>query len=700
MKEINKKNSVIIWTIISIILAIIYTIVCKKLDVYQNSLYIERTICVFGFIEFIGLHIVIGFKNLWDFIIEKRYIIALVCLLIFTFLGINGSSMGAITNWILEPNKNNTVLGTYRFIRSDEYAVDTLLTASQLKNGFGHFSNYSGNSNTDMFVNIYVPIKSILSLFRIYNIGYLIPNFSMAYSFVGNFKLIASILITYEFFCMITNKKKYLSVIGTVLVISSSFVNWWFRETIDIIALGELGLIALDKYMLSTTTKRKLLWSTILSYSITSYILILYPAWLISFGYIFFAIGIWIIIKNRKDYKFQLIDVFCFIEIVLVIFSFGIIFYNVSYDAIKTILGTSYPGARNENGGKGIEYLFSYLYSIYLPFTSNTDTMKYASFFSLFPIPLIMGMIYIYKKEKHIDFILPLLIVLCFESIWCMSGFPEFIAKITLFNKVPVERCAVSVGLGLVYLYIYMFANIDEKFIKQTNCGYISLAILIILFFVPLPAELDTRNYLNIFVMIEAGGSFILLNMGDKKYKNVFLTFGIIMTLISGITVNPIAKGVGPITKTDFAKAVQAEVNKNPNEIWITENMDMVVSNYLVAQGAKTLNATQTYPNEEFWKEVLDNNKEEYRDTWNRYCHIRVLLTDNDSSVALSGQDKIVLNLNQDKLEELNVKYIVSYDENLEEKVNVKKIYSKKAEKNTNIEGNEVSGIYIYEYVN
>ena len=257
MKEINKKNSVIIWTIISIILAIIYTIVCKKFQVYQNSLYIERTICVFGVIEFIGLHIVIGFKNLWDFIIEKRYIIALVCLLSFTFLGINGSSMGAITNWILEPNKNNTVLGTYRFIRSDEYAVDTLFTASQLKNGFGQFSNYSGYLNTDMFVNIYVPIKSILSLFRIYNIGYLIPNFSMAYSFVGNFKLIASILITYEFFCMITNKKKYLSVIGTVLVIFSSFVNWWFRETIDIIALGELGLIALDKYMLSITPKRK-----------------------------------------------------------------------------------------------------------------------------------------------------------------------------------------------------------------------------------------------------------------------------------------------------------------------------------------------------------------------------------------------------------------------------------------------------------
>ena len=51
MKEINKKNSVIIWTIISIILAIIYTIVCKKFQVYQNSLYIERTICVFGVIQ-------------------------------------------------------------------------------------------------------------------------------------------------------------------------------------------------------------------------------------------------------------------------------------------------------------------------------------------------------------------------------------------------------------------------------------------------------------------------------------------------------------------------------------------------------------------------------------------------------------------------------------------------------------------------
>ena len=700
MKEISKKNSIILWTIISVILAIIYTVVCKNLQVYPNSLYIERTICVFGIIEFIGLHIIIGFKKIWDFIIEKRYTIALVLLVIFTFLGFNGSSMGAITNWILETNRNNTILGTYRFIRSDEYAVDTLFTASQLKNGFKQLANLTGYSNINMFVNIYVPIRTILSLFRIYNIGYFIPNFSIAYSFVGNFKLIASILITYEFFSMITKKKKYLSVIGTLLVISSSFVNWWFRETIEIIAFGELGLIALDKFMLSNNLKKRLLWSTVLLYAVTAYIFVLYPAWLISFGYIFLAIGLWIIVKNRKEYQFHKFDIFCLFEIVLVIIGFGMFFYHTSYDAIKIILSTSYPGARNESGGNGIKYLFEYLYSFLLPFTSSTDTMEFAGFLSFFPIPLIMAMIYIYKKQKHLDFILPILIVLFLESIWCMSGLPEFIAKITLFNKVPVERCAVSVGLGLIYLYIYMIANIDEKFIKQSNSVYIVLAILVLLFFIPVPVELDTKKNLYIFVMIEAGGGFLLLNIGDKKYQNVFLAFAVIITLGSGLTVNPITKGVGPITETDFAKAVQEEVSKNPDGIWMTENIDMVVSNYLVAQGAKTLNATQIYPNEEFWKIILEDKKEEYRDTWNRYCHIRILLTEDSTTVALSGQDKIILNLNQSKLEELDVKYIVSYDDSLDEKNNLKKIYSKTIEENTRIEGEEVSGIYIYEFVN
>ena len=648
-------------------------------------------------------------KKVIDFVLEKRYWIALICLALFTVFGLSLSSMGAITNWILEPEKANNIIGTYRFIRSDEYAVDTLLTAGQLHNGFARISDLIASGKTDMFFTIYVPIKSLLMLFRIYNIGYLTSSLYLGYSFAGAFKLIASLLITYEFFLILTNKKKYLSLVGTILVMASSFIAWWFREAIEIIALGELALIALDKFMNSKDTKWKAVWTAVFSYSAISYILVLYPAWQVSFGYVFLSLAIWVIIKNFKNYKEnnynKKIDIICLVCLLIAVIVVCGIFYFTSRDAITAIINTSYPGARDETGGHGIKYLFSYLYSFMLPFRQDFDVMEFASFMSFFPVPLIMGLVYLYKKEKHGEFILPLLVAIVLETVWCMSGMPAILAKFTMLNVVPVERCAVAVGLASIYLYIYMFANVEEKIFKQTHAGYIVLAILIALFFIDVPTVLNTKGNLYIFVMIEALGGFLLLNIGEKNYQKLFLGFAVIVSLVSSVFVNPVSIGIKPITNTDFAKEVQKEVEKKPDAIWITENMDMVVSNYLVAQGAKTLNATQTYPEEDFWNKVLGDKAEEYKEIWNRYAHIRVMVIEEgeQSKVELASNDHINLYLTPSKLNELNIHYIVSYkdlEDVWKDGMSIQKIYSKKPAEETYIEGEKVEGIYIYEFVN
>lgn len=699
MKELSKKTSIILWTIISIIFAIMYTVVCKKLEVYGNGLYIERTIFIFGIIEFIGLNIIIGLKKLWDFIIDNRYKIALIWLALFTVFEINGSSIGAIVPWTLESSKNNVIMGNFRYICSDEYAVEAPFSIYQKKLGMNQFANLNGISETDMNMSIHAPTLTLVTIFRIYNIGYFFLNSGMAFSFAWNLKILATILVTYELMRIITNDKKYLSLIGTILVACSSFVNWWM--SVDILVFGELAVIAFNQFMLSKNKKSKILWSTVLAYSGISYILSLYPAWIISFGYIFLSLAIWVIIKNRKEYQFKIFDFVCLFGIILAIAAFGMYFYHISYDAIHSISHSSYPGARNEEGGNGIKFLFSYLYSFMLPFGQKFNTKELGSFLSFFPIPMIIAIIYIYQKGKHINFILPLLIVLCLESIWCMTGLPNIIAKITLLNKVPVERCAVAVGLGTIYLYIYMFANVEERFIKQSHSVYIILSILILLFFIPLPNDLNTKLNLYIFIIVETIGGFLLLNIGDKKYETLFFVFAVIITLVSGITVNPIVKGVGPVTETDFAKVVQEEVSKNPDKIWITENMSMVLTNCLVAQGTKTLNATQTYPNEEFWKTILEDRIEDYRDIWNRYTHIKIqLISKGKPYVKLITSDCVELYLTPEKLKELNVHYIVSYQDSLEDLGNFSKIYSKQIEEKTTIDGEKVFGIFIYEFVN
>lgn len=352
-------------------------------------------------------------------------------------------------------------------------------------------------------------------------------------NFIINLKLIATTLITYEFFILITSNKKYLSLIGTFLVMCSPFISLWFNQTIEIILLGELFVIALDKFMLSSSIKFKFLWNLVLLLTINSYIFILNPALQVSFGYIFLALGIWIVIKNRKEYKFSKFDWLYFIEMIIITACFVFYYIYISHDAMISLLSNS---LKDDVGGNGNMYLFSYLYSFLLPFTSNINAMDFVGFLSFYPTPIVMAFIYIYKEEKHYDFIFPLIIALALETIWCVTGFPPIFSKITLLNFVSVEKVAVAISLGSLYLCFYMLSNIEEKFIKQTHAVYITLAILILLFFTPLPKAFDTKKYLYLFVIIETLGSFLLLNIGNKKYQNVFLLLAITMTIVSQIT--------------------------------------------------------------------------------------------------------------------------------------------------------------------
>ena len=701
MKELSKKNMCIICGIISIILGFIYHVACNYFGIYTNFV-ADRIIIAAAISMFVGLHVIIGFKKLYDFIIEKRYIIALICLIVFTILGYTGSSIGAISSWILEKENNNTILGTYRTIHSNEYAVEALMASMQKNYGMNYFSLLSRAVKTDIFSTTHAPVLDMLTLCREYNLGYFFLNFDMAFSFAWNFKLIALLLITFEFFQILTNKKKYLSLVGSILISFSSFIAWHFEP--DVLIFGELALIAIDNFMRTDNVKIKFGISIVLVYAIISYIFSFNIAWMISFGYVFLAIFIWIVLKNAKEYKFRKIDLICIVLLIGIVAIFLGRFYVLSQDSIKAMFNTSYAEERNVTGGKGISYLFSYAYSFLLPFVETENNMLYAGMLSLFPIPLIMGMIYIYKKEKHIDFILPMLIVLVVESIWCMTGFPKVLGKISLLNMVPVEKCAVAVALGSIYLYMYMISNIEEKFISLKDSVKVVLIILVLFFCIDRPEILQaTKGQMYFFAAILTMAYFLSVNSLDKKYTKLFLGYIVIWTLVGSIFVNPITKGTSVITDTNLANAIKTEIKKAPDEMWITENMDMVVSNYLVANGAKTLNSTNFYPNEKFWKTILEEEFEEKRDIWARYAHIRIKLTEDNTSIFLDSEDKIVVNLNYAKLAELGIKYIVSYKEEalLEKgKIDIIKVYENKIDEPINIESELVDGIYIYEIVN
>ena len=157
----SKRKKIIELIFIAIVASCVFELcITKILNIYSTSS-IDRIVVIVGILIFIGLHMIIGIKKLYDFIIRYRYPIGAVCIIVFTLLQYSGSSNGALSYWVLEPEKDNTIWGIARGIHSDEYALETLLAISQKSNHFAYMNRQIRGIPTDVFSVVHPPVKDI-----------------------------------------------------------------------------------------------------------------------------------------------------------------------------------------------------------------------------------------------------------------------------------------------------------------------------------------------------------------------------------------------------------------------------------------------------------------------------------------------------------------------------------------------------------
>jgi len=636
-----------------------------------------------------------GIKKLYDFIIKYRYYIAVFCLIILTILQYSGSKISILPKTIFEQEKSTQIFGIDVAYRIDEFGIETPLSISQEKNDFNYFGEILRGTRTDMSTVIHVPIKDISQIARIFNAGYLFLNTDNAIAFCWNLRIIAILLITFELMMIISNKKKYLSLIGSIMISFSPAMLFW--GNLDVLFFGELVIVLIDKYMNTDKYKSRLLLSVFIAWGGISYIYHLYPGFIITFGYVFLGLLIWIVLKNIKEFKASKKDIFILLFMIGLVIAFFTRYFIISKDTINALMNTSYPGNRVETGGGGLLHTMAYTYSYIFNLHVMTDFLSYVNMNSFFPIPIILAIICIVQSKKHWKFLIPTLVIAGIQAIWCIFGYPEFLAKITLMNNLTAERCAVSLALINIYILIYLFANKEDLIInRKMKIIIIEIMILLILQIV-IPINAYSEQYL--FWLIIVYLVFIieivlLVNYQNEKIYKAVLVILCFHTLMIFWNLD-ITKGAGAVTDTDFAKKVQSIVEQDGDSLWMTDKIAFInlLPNYLVANGAKTINSINIYPNEEFYKVVLKDKFEENRDVWNRYAHITCQISET-VNIYLEGGDHILIKIDNDTLKELNVKYIVSYRDKRElesEGVSLEMLYKKSHEKD------EEAAIYIYE---
>lgn len=699
---INKDNCTKIKLVLVAIISVLFATVCEYTifrKTHPEFISKNRIMLVSIIYMFIGIHFVFKLSKMYEFIHNHRYKIACAFLLFVMVFKYSGSSIVNFHVWngLIQPHNDSTryhtLLGNTRPIRTDEWATSTtyILSQSKAQNPFSYFNNVLRGTDTDMFTVANAPVADILMLGRPFQIGFLLFGNDVGLSFYWYARLTAMLLGSYELCLILTKKNRKVSLCGMLVITFSSAVQWWY--CMDTLLWGQIAIVLIDKFMNTDKKRNKYLCALGILIAGLSYVFVFYPAWQLSFGYVFLALVIWIAIKNIKygNYRFNKHDIAVIVVTVIALVLLLGRWYILSKDTLVAEMSTDYPGERCEVGG-GARNIYAYFYDIFLPKYDFPNPCEVASMLSFFPIPMILGLIYVLRNKKDLHFWIPMFVVGGFLSIWCVYGFPEILAKITKMSMTTAGRVSIPLGTVCIYMLIYLIGNFDkeDKLINK-KLTYVLTVLFTVFIAYKAKSTLDFNpNYLDNFKMLvalEIFGAAIygILNISNEKIKNYCIYGLIIVALMSGLTVNPVIRTTDIFYTKPVAIKMQEIKEVEPEAIWAVHEDGWYINDYAVANGIRTINSTGVYPNLELFETILGDKAEENRVTYNRYAHINFKVTDEESEVELLYADNVAIRLNYKDLEKLNVKYILSKED-----------FSEKSFKNEFEEIYNEDGMYIY----
>ena len=612
-----------------------------------------------------------------DFCLKYRYLIALIVFITLVACKINFSSVDSWQTYIFGGDKvDGVIFGQYRTIRSDEWAIQTPYAISQAQaDGYYNLHNENIGEGANMILGE-APVFDITILARPLLWGYMLFGAEYGFSWYWSLKVIMIFMVSLELAIMLSKKDRALSIAGAIWLALTPGLMWWLSTAIaDSYIFGFTIVILFNYYInnLDWKLRKKILIAIAMALAIPAFAFALYPAIQIPFALIMAVFIIGGFVKHWKELKKQ--DFIIMGTTILVALLLIARFIIISWNDIMLMTSTVYPGARFETGGDvGIITTFAQAFlSIFTPYV---DLLKNPceSAFAIFPlIGLAIIIIYniknIKQNIKKVDTWILIALVLLFAifAIYIFIGLPKILSGATLLYLSPAKRTKVVLGiLGIMLCIIFLKKMSDKKaqIFKWWQAGIISAIVVAIIYLILRASEyyhtqtLTYARYLIIFAI-----AFFMTYSFIRVHKKTFCVIIIAVSIMAGATINPVVRGIDVLNKTELAAQIQKVVEQDKGAKWIALNN--VYAQYLMANGAKTLNGVNRYPNYKMI-DVLDPNKK-YEEIWNRYAHIIIDLG-YETKFELAAKEVYILTLTYEDIKKLDIKYLYVHIK-LEEKI-------------------------------
>lgn len=624
-----------------------------------------RAFLLFFVVFFLSLHFVYPVKKIYDFMFKYRWFIGVGLLLFVTLFKINGDSMAYYTMTIQGDKVDALsypIFGKIRTIRSDEFLVNNPgIFASVMNNP--SFEKYNtilrGTDTLNIISGVYKGLAMIA--YQPWKLIFTILPLENAFSFYFYFVPVFAFLFCMELF-YILSKNKLVAFTGATLTIFSSYFLWWGFP--NYLLSGTATIVFFYKFINEKNIKKQIVFGLLMALSFSIFVCNLYPAWQVPVGYVYLVIGIWMIKENFVQIKSQSkVQWFIFFGSIGICILLVLNYFISTKEYIQIINQTVYPGKRVEYGSNEIGKLLCYAQSLFFPIKDMYNNSESGVFFCLFPLSTLLSLYYSIKSKKKDLLSILLLTVEIPMIIYTTIGLPPIVAKLLLFTHSTSVRMIDILGFVQVILIVRLLSFYkDEKHIKPIVGGIVAIAFAcesVLICKYSFPDYLNKYWMILLFILIFFLSFYLMTNYKGKGFKKFEILISLV-SICSGLCVRPISIGLSSVYAKPAAQEIQKIVSKDPTSKWVTIG-GIETPSFTVMCGAPTINFVNTYPNLKLWH-TLDPDKK-YEKIYNRYEHVKVLLTHEETSFELIQSDYITLNLSYKDIKKAKVKYVFTNGE-------------------------------------
>jgi hypothetical protein len=602
-------------------------------------------------------------------IIKYRYFVAII---IFSFLVVGKFHGSSIAFWDyivtekINSNENTLIVGEARGIRSDEWKIMIPMYLSQTMKKFPLINPNIRSNGQNMLFSTCSPVKSICMIAKPSVWGFILLGKEYGLSWYWYSRLLLLILLSFEMCMLLTDKNIFISLLGALWISYSPYMQWWLHGyTIEYLISAQLIIVSIWHYITTTNRTVKLFLAIFFVIGASGFIFHLYPAMQVPIGYMVLIFIIFIIYCDRSKIKLGKYDYILFSSSVVAVSILVFIFISSTYDAIKIMVSTSYPGQRViRGGGFDFNYLQLYLSNWFLPFKnwsySHKDYMFWnsceASTIPNFLPAIMIGFFWIRNSLNYKKYLFyALFIYLLFLMTLLLFSYPEWFEKYSLFSY--QKRLYNVVHIISFYLSLWVLSvTVKSNPLKWRESIIITLFVSLI-YYHSIKHSL-MFSYMGVINSVISILFFFALNLFFLKgMKKPFAIFMAIYIIISGYWVNPLSRGVGSIYNKVAAEKILAVEKKHPGKKWAALNT-WDHGDYLVALGVKTLNSVHFYPDLELWQKLDPFNY--YYDIYNRFAHVVVSLTNEKTHFILNTAESFTVFININDLLNTDVEYLLS----------------------------------------